>query len=138
MAITWPQIGSQYFVELLGDLEPQGKTLEEITRAGVDGVAFRELGDRGQKSQLLGAAIVETSAAAKTLLSTYKGMIGSTVSIIQAEQTSTNYLILDVGDFVRKQIATPVGGNFSDGTAIANESPCWLVSSRWEVQYVGT
>lgn len=137
MPITHDQIGSFYFVQLDGDLDPDGQTVEENTRPAVDGRAFRELGERGDETTLFGVALVETSSEAKTIRENYKAIQSTIVSIIRNEQTHTNYLILNVGDFRRQQVGAQAGGVLSDGTT-ATAATHWLVTSRWTVVYAGT
>lgn len=138
MAITWPQIGSLYFVSLVGDLDPAGQTLEPITRDAVDGVAYRELGERGDVSQLFGLAVVSSSSEAKTLIDNYKALQGTLQSIVMSEQTWTNYLILAVQCSAPEGVAGLVGGKFAGGTDITDGASGWQVASRWIVQYGGT
>lgn len=131
MAITWDQIGSEYFIALAGELDPIKATLREITRPSVDGRAFRQEGDRSTIFELRGIRDVASGSAADTLITTYKAMIGSTVSIVLRGQTRANYLVVDVETVSRKAVTSSAGG-------VGVGTGAYLVESRWTLTRSGT
>lgn len=132
MPIVWDQISTEPFISLEGDLDPDGLMVEEITRPGVAGVAFRELAKRGSPSRLVGTVAVASSTVADLLMTTYKSFQGTLVSITLREVVRTNYIVLDVRILDRFEVATPVGGPVSGLGPTA-----WMVVSEWTVQYAG-
>ena len=132
MAITFDAIGAQNFDRLEGDLSAQGMQVEEITRPGVRGRAFRELEKRGEPVTLSGIVCVSSQALADALLDSYKAYQGTVKSVTKTGITRTNFLVLNVEVTERKNTSTRVGGVLggSGSTGV-------LVTSRWQLVYVG-
>ncbi|MCO6456791.1 MAG: hypothetical protein J5I93_15945, partial [Pirellulaceae bacterium] len=128
------KIGDQYFTALEGPMDPTGVQLMEITRPGVNGVAYKQLGSRGRPSQLRGLALVSSQSAAATLITTYKSLIGTTVTIVHRGQNWTPFLVLDVmlADQPRTSPQS-VGGISSAGSDVTGAAV--IVETVWTVQY---
>lgn len=122
-------IGSNAFIKLTGDVQPEQMQLQEITRPSVSGSAWRRLGTRGNEFELEGVIDVANASAANALITAYKTTIGTIISLQMRGHTYANYLVLDAQVTERKQTATAVGGE-NNGT--------WLVRSRWKLRYAGT
>lgn len=129
MAHVWDQIGSLQFIRLSGELDPPGVTLEERTRAGADGVAYKQMGSRGRETTLESVADAATVAAANALVDTYKSYQSTVRTITQRGESRTNYLILAVDAIAILVGETPVGGT-AQGPVI--------VRALWRVRYAGT
>jgi len=88
-----------------------GTQVETIVRPGVDGVAFRDLGSRGDPFDALAVVDCDNAAAAPALAVTLKALQGT---LIEAEddhgQTYTNLMLLQVRVLARRAIKTAVGG----------------------------
>lgn len=119
-----------------GDLDGAMVSLRNITRAGVDGDAYESVGVHGQASQLRTVAVVETAQLARLKPDSYLSLVDTVQNIIQAEETSQDYLILRVGGFSRGKILSSRGG-VTDAGAPANFSVAWKVSATWTVVYQG-
>jgi hypothetical protein len=119
-------IGAQTFIRLDGDVDPQSQTLAEITRIGVNGVAFKKMGVRGKVFQLTGIADFASAAASDAIHDTYRAMIGSLVTVRLNTVDRTNYLVLDVQSQRLPQVASAVGGLVGGN---------FLVSSVWTLVY---
>lgn len=106
------KIGNYQYITLIGALNPGGESLQEITRPGVDGHAWRKAGKRGPVFQLMAVKDVSTAADVTTLVDGMKGLQAADPVTIYDDQGNymTNAKILQV-DHVRTQyVATPVGG----------------------------
>ncbi|WP_166820522.1 hypothetical protein [Thalassoroseus pseudoceratinae] len=122
-------IGSNAFIRLTGDVQPQQTQLQDITRPSVSGSAWRRLGTRGNEFELEGVVDVANASAANSLITAYKSTVGTIVSVQIRGNTYANYLVLDSTITERRQAANAVGGE-NGGT--------WIVRSRWKLRYAGT
>jgi len=124
-----PSIGSQSFISLRGALQPFGERLEEITRAGVDGVAFRKLGKRSQPYQMMSVVDVADAAAASAEIEACKALQGTLQTVTEDNSNATEEVaVLLVEVSAVQPIATPSGGTVDgdDGT--------FLVRLVWTLQ----
>jgi hypothetical protein len=129
MAITYDQIGAQSCIRLDGDLSQPGTELGDVTRGGVDGVAFKSMGARGRPVRLSGRVDVTSLSGADTLLATYAAMKGTVVTVRLRTQSRTNYIVLEA-DVTERMTCTNGTGGVAGGSI--------LVFSEWVLQYVGT
>jgi hypothetical protein len=119
-------IGDAIFIRLDGNIDPPGMQVEDITRPGVSGRAYRQDNVRGDEFELQG--IVDTDDPID-LLASYKEMQGSIVSIQHLGGLYTNYLVKMVKSVEAPTfVALPVGG-INDGH--------WLLKSVWTLVYAG-
>ncbi len=111
MAIPINRIGAQDFLDIEGEVQPQGQRVEDITRRFVDGVGFRKTATRGVPSTL--RAFIDLpgpAATADAFKDSYLSLQGTVVSIIQRDVSRGNYLILSVTIDDIRRVETPVGG----------------------------
>jgi hypothetical protein len=111
-----------------GDLDPAGTTVEDITRPGLDGVAYRQLGSRGEVTQLTAIVDCLGSSAADAMLSSLKGLQGTIVSIVMRGLTYNNFLVVNFMPVSRHIVGSPVGGVCSGN---------WLVTGKFTLRYAG-
>jgi hypothetical protein len=128
--MAFDAIGSESFLTMEGAMpQPQALEVEELTRPGVRGRAFRQVEYRGEPWPVHTEADVTSAAAASTLISTYKAMQGTIVTVIYRDRTYSNYLVLDVTAGDVRVMALAVGGLSGGG---------YLVSADWTLVYAGT
>jgi hypothetical protein len=123
------QIGSQVFFKLEGGIVGPSVTLQDVTRVGVNGVAFRQTGSRGKPFTLRGVIDVANVGVAEAVRATYESLIGSIVSITKSGVTWAEYIVLDVTIENPQPLISAVGG-VSAGNAI--------LRSNWTLQSVAT
>ena len=124
-------IGGQSVLTFLGAVDGLlGQTLEEITRAGVDGHAFRRLGLRADPFQIDTVVDLEDAEAAEDEYAAYKALQGTLVSLVEPDATEhADLAVLRVTIVSRQAIATSVGGvNLDAGDAGT------LLRCRWTLQ----
>lgn len=119
-----PQIGSFSFITMRG-ARPLAPALrvEEITRDNADGHAFRDIGSRADRVEVV--TLVDNSAPA-TLEVNYRALMGTLVTVAMPEGLSiTNVMVHDVRVEGVFKTLTPVGG-IAAGT--------WVVQAVWSLQ----
>lgn len=121
-------IGSVSFIRLSGDVQAKGYEMAEITRQGVNGRAFRLLGQRVPIVQLQGVADVAAESTGDTLVATYHGMRGTVQAVTLHGQSRGNFLILEVQVTDRRTGKLAVGG-------LANG--VHLIRSTWTLTAAG-
>ncbi|QDU61231.1 hypothetical protein Pan216_20850 [Planctomycetes bacterium Pan216] len=130
MAILWDMIGSFSFIALEGDVDGLGGAeVEDVSRSGVDGNAYRETGSKSEESELRGETDVASAAAADALIDSYRALEGTVVSIRLRQITRSNYLVIKARVTERFQSANTSGG-VTGGL--------WTVRSVWRVVRVGS
>ena len=103
-------IGAVTFKRLTVQPQERQERLEKIRRPGVDGNAWRKLGEEGEPFQAM--AIKELSAAnlADSTFLTYKAMIGETVSVTDIHgNVYTNCVVEAVRRTFVQEIGVEVG-----------------------------
>lgn len=104
-------IGGHTFITLRGSINPLGTDVIDITRPGVDGHAFMDIGKHAGRSQMQSIVDLTTAGAAKTVILAYKSLKGTLVSVVDdTGETYTNVLVVEVITTNPKFVATPVGG----------------------------
>lgn len=127
MAIPWPAIGGSTFIRLDG-VAPLAAAMEVeiITRAQVDGEAYRQLGKRGDVVTLV--SVVDTNIP-DTLIDVYRGYKGTLQTVVlsdgASQKTVNNVMVLNVKRSRAKKVLTPVGG-VSGGS--------WILTAEWTLQ----
>lgn len=114
MSVLFDNIGGYDCVQLIGDLAPEGELVEEITRKGVDGRAWRQLSQKGATTQLSGLIDCDGIVDADETMSGLMSLQGTVVSIILYRAGTSleydNFLIETMGGFRRVTVGSPVGG----------------------------
>ena len=130
MALTIPQVGAFLFITLKGTVEPgTGETLNVITRANVNGVAFRKIGKRANPFVMTGTVDSLTEASAKLLVYDYKELQGTLVTVKDERGRSwTNVVVLGVRTGSIKPIKTAVG-------QLSGPNPTQLLTTQWTLQH---
>jgi len=102
-------IGSQYFFSMIGTVTPEAPEVEIIRRPGVDGIAYRDLGERAKESPLRTVTMLSSTAAAKTTLAAYKALIGTDQTVVDDMGNSiSNVMILDVEFLAQRPVIAAV------------------------------
>ena len=122
-------LGAQSFVYLRGEIHAPALEIEDISRAGVDYSAFRQMATKPRPSKLVGFADVASATAAHALRTTYAALQGTIVSVGQQTRTYANCIVLSAEVKAIEKAANAVGG-LAGGT--------WLVYSEFEIQFAGS
>lgn len=104
-------IGAYTVIDVQGGINPgTGDQLEEITRPGVNGVAYRKLGKRGLPFQLRVLVDAANAAGARTKIINFKAMQGTSVTIVDNDGNSwPNAVALNVRHLRTQKIENAVG-----------------------------
>lgn len=130
MPITYDSIGWQTFIRLDGDLDAVKPMLQEVSRPGVAGRAFRQVGNKSEFVQLRSIVDVASDAAAALSISTYTSMIGSIVAVVKCGVASTDWLVCNVRQLERKRVTTTSGGVLGSGGQ-------YVVEAEWTLTKAG-
>ena len=105
-------LGGRTVLRLTGNLEPAtGERLQDITRAGVDGVAYRKVGKRASRTQVTTLVDLGSDAAVKSELEAYKALQGTLVTVVTENGGSyTNVAVLNVTSLPVQKTISAVGG----------------------------
>jgi hypothetical protein len=103
---------STNFITFKGQVQKLGMHLEDVTRPGVDGHAFRKESQKSATFQLEGRRDVDNNAAAGTLFATLKSTYqGKIVTVVDDMGTThTNLVCLDVERVDSFTLLRAVGG----------------------------
>jgi len=131
--MTTPLIGTFDFITLDGAVIPAtGEQLQDITRQGVDGVAFRKVGKGSKSFTLKSMRDVATAAAAKTLTLEYKAAQATVVTVLDATgQSWTNLVVESVQVDAPKFVVSKSGG-------LDAGSSGYLVGATWVLRATET
>ena len=123
-----PSIGAYSFISMIGaGLGPAAETVEDISRTGLDGHAYRKTGKRSEPVQMQSLVDVADAAAAKALIDNYLGIQATLVNVTDAQGNQrTNVCVLRVGDFRVSEFKTGVG--------MTSDSNTLLVRAVWTLQ----
>ncbi len=112
--------GTPYeFLSLRGEVQTPGQIVEDITRPGVDGHAWRRAGLRGRPFDLVGERDVSNASAAKSDMLAMQSMRGRVVTLY--DENGSYYgevTCLDVEKLGEKRIAGAIGGITSNATIL--------------------
>lgn len=99
------------FITLKGHIQPLAMMVQDVTRPGVDGQAYRQEAKRAEKFKLMGIVDCDDMAAAATLLGVMKGLQGSLVDMKDDYGiVKTNVMMLGVTKTDQIPLITAVGG----------------------------
>ena len=106
-----PSLGGNSFIRLIGGLNHQAETLQDITRNNVNGVAYKKRGKRAAPSTFQCIAL-STAATVASKLTTYFGLQGGLSTLVDEKGTShTDVAVLSFTHHYTKAVTTS-----SDGT----------------------
>jgi hypothetical protein len=123
-----PSIGAYSFLTLKGAVDPGvGEQLEDITRPGVDGMAYRCIGRKGRPFQM-DSTVDVVILTPGFVINGYQALQGTIVTIVdECGMTWTNYMVLSVEHRGTRRIRTVSGG--------LSIAPAYLISASWILQY---
>ena len=124
-----PYIGPYYFLAMDGELiAPNALILEEITRPGVAGAAWRIVGQRGRPFRVHTIVDVSTILAAYNLLYNYRGLIGTLNTLIDPlGNTYADCMVLECNTQQPAAFQGGIGGT-------SGSSSGYLVAADWLLQ----
>ena len=124
-------IGGRSVLRLTGNLEPAtGERLQDITRAGVDGVAYRKVGKRAGRTQVTTLVDLGSSSAVNSEMEAYKALQGTLVTVVtESGGTYSNVAVLSVVQLPVQRTLSAVGG-INGGTH--------LLRCQWVLQMTET
>lgn len=115
------------FLRLAGEPLPLGQTVEDITRQGVDGAAFRTTGTRSRPQEWRSLVDCADAATVKTTYASYRGLIGKLVTRTdELGNAWTNVAVLDVRMVRQHKVSTFVGG--------INTPSAYILECAWVLQ----
>lgn len=89
----------------------EGEQLVDITRNGVDGVAFQKTGERSEPSQATIIVDCDSGIDADSTFNTIKAMQGTLITIVDDFGATTNYVaVTNVRKADQHTVLTAVGG----------------------------
>lgn len=125
-----PAINSIPFISLRGLVQPITMALEDISRPGVDGQAFRQMALRSPPFEMLGVVDCDDFAAARSLIQNLGELQGGTVSVTDDfGSTFDNVMLLRVAPEQTRPALIAVGGVSSGKGAI--------LTVRLQMQFLG-
>ncbi len=124
-------IGGRTVLDMTGTLEPAtGEGLQDISRPGVDGTAYRKTGKRASRSQITTLVDLGSSGGVDSEIAAYKALQGTLVTVVDAAGISwTNVAVLRVNVLPYKHTIQAVGG-VNGGS--------YLLRCQWVVQMTET
>ena len=126
-----PKIGAYYLYDMRGTVVPTATQLEAIGRPGVDGLAYRDTGERAHESTLYTETMLAALLDVENRLAQYKALVGTTVTIIDAFGSSfSSVMVIDV-QFIGQQafsgVCSTAGSRSPTATPLASMSCLWVV-----------
>ena len=126
MAISYPSVGSVTVLTMKGRVTAAAPAVEEITRRGVDGHAYVQVGKRAPECQLLTELDVSGSSGVATHINAGQALCATFVTVKHPTgETVANVAVLKCELVGTKKIASAVGGVNGGDT---------LCTLRWTVQ----
>ncbi len=121
-----PSIGGFSLTELQGAINPMGTNIQKVTRSGVNGVAYRKIGDQPFPTSHNSISDHTTKGSAETAIANYLGLKGTLVTVLDPGGTShTNIMVLQVIALAVKPVANAVGGV---------NAGSWVVFAEWTLE----
>ena len=111
MAITWPTIGGEEVVNILGTIVRATRRSEMLLRPGIEGVTVRRGELRGEPFAIE-AVVDATTANLPTKLATFRGFAATKITIVEqrpATVTHTDIWVLAV-KVEHRPVALSAGG----------------------------
>ena len=107
-------VGGQPMIAMRGTPLLLAERLRDISRPGVDGSAFKKLGKRADWFELRTTSGAASAAAAKTLIETYRNLVGTLVVLVDDHNiTWNNVVVLRIAEAAIRRVRTPAGGTGS-------------------------
>ena len=123
-------IGGYGFISMTNILDLQGEAVLDITRPGVDGVAYHKIGERSRPVNVRTIADIFGAASVKTTMAAYKAMQGTLVTVQDDFGNSfSNVMVLNVQITRARKVETVSGG------LIAGDH---TIEAAWTLQATGT
>jgi hypothetical protein len=110
-------IGGFPFINISGFPDIPGLQFEQLTRPGVSGNAYRQLGRRG-KEFALRTICDPFKINMQTLKTNLNNMRGTTPTLVINGTTYTGYFCLDVGEWEEHDIGASVGGVYGGNSLL--------------------
>lgn len=108
MAYVTPYIGLHSFFAMSSSPPYAGITMEDITRSGVAGIAFKTTGWRGEPAVVTTTTFLLTLNALDAAMKAYSGMRGQYYTVIDQFGISRhNIMVRDVVERDRFQVTSP-------------------------------
>lgn len=121
------QIGGVQYETLRGlALNPIAQTLQNITRANVDGHSFRQRGKRAIASTCTSVSVHTSAANVATAVNAAKALQGTLVTVFDDnDNTATLVAVVNVEHLLTKRVATSISNHVANGTH--------LLFQRWDL-----
>jgi len=119
-------VGSESMVTLDGVASGATEILENISRPGVDGTAYRKAGAKAREFSMRSVVDVADFAAAEVKLTAYRALVGTYVTVTDSRGVAhDDVLVLSMQPLQIRQTAVLVGG-INAGTV--------LVDAAWRLR----
>ena len=121
-----PSIGGITVITIKGGLTPPGESVEEITRPGHDGHAYKRFGERAPRAELTSIRDVDAVAGVAAHILACVALKGTLITVIDdVGVTMNNVMVIEVETVRSREVGTPVGG-----VTAGNH----LIAMRWLMQ----
>jgi hypothetical protein len=131
MPITRPKIDAVEFISITGQVQKPALMIEDLSRVGVDGSAYRKLQKTGKPFEMTGLRDCLTFTDAATQVATLRDKIGTQVTLIDNYGASTQAMLLDVTVLDQKKMIAAGGG-----VNAANATTLLTVGFRFQIPTV--
>lgn len=99
------------FISLRGAVQLPALQVEEITRPGMDGIAVRQLGQRGTPFEMIGVVDCDDTSAAEVTMARLAAMKGTIVTLYDDfGEGFGDVLVLEVARLAKQTLRAAVGG----------------------------
>lgn len=122
-------IGGNTVIIFSGAVQSANRTIEDITRPGADGHSYRTLGLKSPASTVQTAVDCADATTVQTVKATYRGLVGSIVTVIDAKGTTHTNIIVEGVDIQEQPIVGAAG-------ILTGSSPTFLVRASWRLRAV--
>lgn len=123
-------IGIQSFFRMDGAVEPARTRVETLDRPGVDGAAFRDLGETAPESVLVTETLLSTLALVETTIDGYAALVGTDQTVTDGLGNSrTGVMVLDMQVVEQRQLHGAICTMTGQPT-----NPVAILVCRWVVR----
>lgn len=113
-------------ITMRGGPTPEAERIVDITRPGVDGAAYKKIGKRADRFEMMTMSGSNSAANAWGLVETYRNLVGTLVTLVDDHDvTWNNVAVHRIANPRVRKVATPAGGT----TGMTH-----AVFVRWEMQ----